>query len=241
MCPHPAPAPYTSTTVGLLSVVGVGDEILVKHFISALWEIRAALFCPLQAGNGEVRPEEDKTEKLRRAERPQTKKQLRSFLGLAGYYRKFVPNFAEIATPLTDGTKKGKPETVQWSQECEEAFNSLKDRLTTKPVIVLPDTSKEYTLRTDASDKGLGAILLQQHEGDLRPVAYASKKLNQAEKFWLNTSSVPCGKYGPPYPGKATAAARAALPSPSSACWVFLCFRDPSKSDMDYRIFNVRM
>ena len=134
-----------------------------------------------QVGNGEIWPEEDKVERIKEAKAPKTKKELRAFLGLAGYYRKFVHNFAEIATPLTDATKKGKPELVSWTPECETAFGTLKTGLTSKPIIMLPDRSKEYTLRTDASDKGLGAVLLQEHEGDLRPVAYASKKLNSAE------------------------------------------------------------
>lgn len=130
---------------------------------------------------GHLLPEEDKVEKIRNAARPKTKKELRSFLGLAGYYRKFVPNFAIVAKSLTDRTKKGHPEKVEWNVECEQAFDSLKEHLSQKPVIRLPDPSKEYTLRTDASDTGLGAVLLQDQGEGLQPIAYASKKLNGAE------------------------------------------------------------
>jgi hypothetical protein len=132
-------------------------------------------------GDGEIWPEDDKIGKLKKAEKPQNKKQLRSFLGLAGYYRKFVPNFASLATPLTDATRKMQPEKIEWSEEQETAFGDLKERLTSKPVMVLPDRHKQYVLRTDASEKGVGAVLLQEHQGDLRPVAYASKKLAHAE------------------------------------------------------------
>ncbi|KAL8583208.1 hypothetical protein ACOMHN_053721 [Nucella lapillus] len=135
-----------------------------------------------QIGHGKMWPEEDKVEKLKKAEKPKSKKQVRAFLGLVGYYRKLVLNFAEIARPLTDLTKKGKFDKVEWTEECEKSFVELKEKLTSKPIVVLPDKEKQYVLRTDASDSGLGAVLLQETEGDLQPVAYASKKLSAAEK-----------------------------------------------------------
>ncbi|KAL8598384.1 hypothetical protein ACOMHN_032661 [Nucella lapillus] len=135
-----------------------------------------------EIGNSIIKPESDKVDKLVSASRPTTKKQIRAFLGLAGYYRKFISNFAEIATPLTDATKKGKPEKVEWTEQCETAFMLLKSNLSKKPVVILPNSEQEYVLRTDASDKGIGAVLLQERDGDLRPVAYSSKKLNNAEQ-----------------------------------------------------------
>ncbi|KAL8591322.1 hypothetical protein ACOMHN_041663 [Nucella lapillus] len=140
------------------------------------------LFLGHQIGHGKMWPEEDKVEKLKKAEKPKSKKQVRAFLGLARYYRKFVPNFAEIVRPLTDLTKKGKSDKVEWTEECEKSFVELKEKLTSKPIVVLPDKKKQYVLRTDASDSGLGAVLLQETEGDLQPVAYASKKLSATEK-----------------------------------------------------------
>ena len=130
---------------------------------------------------GKVRPQDDKLTKIRDAQPPKTKKELRAFLGLAGYYRKFIPDFATIALPLTDRTKKGQPEHVRWDDACEEAFAALKQKLGEKPIICMPDKSKQYTLRTDASDRGIGAVLLQDHGQGLQPVAYASKKLGGAE------------------------------------------------------------
>ena len=133
-------------------------------------------------GGGSMQPEQDKVDKLMKAERPKTKKQARAFLGLAGYYRRFIKNFTQIATPLTEATKKGKPDKIAWDEDMEKAFQTLKNKLASKPVIVLPDPDKQFVLRTDASDYGLGAVLLQEHGDTLRPVAYASKKLLKAER-----------------------------------------------------------
>ena len=130
---------------------------------------------------GMIQPEEDKLEKIRDAEQPKTKKDLRAFLGLVGFYRRFIPQFADIALPLTDRTKKGCPELVKWTEECERAFRTLKEKLIAKPIMILPDVNKPFVLRTDASDRGIGAVLMQDQGDGLHPVAYASKKLLDAE------------------------------------------------------------
>ena len=127
-------------------------------------------------GQGQLEPLPDKLEKIKDALKPKTKKQLRSFLGLTGYYRKFIPNYAAIAAPLTDKTKKREPTNIQWGQSQEYAFQTLKERLITAPVLHLPDCQLPFLLRTDASDIGIGAVLLQRQETDF-PVAYASRKL----------------------------------------------------------------
>ena len=123
-----------------------------------------------------------KINKIKDAEEPTTKKQVRSFLGLANYYRKFIPNFATIAAPLTDLTKKGMPNKVVWGPAQERAFKTLRDLLTSSPILRLPDLSRQFILRTDASDIGVGAVLLQQYEDGTFPVAYASKKLLKREQ-----------------------------------------------------------
>lgn len=133
-------------------------------------------------GQGKLRPEEGKMNKIREAARPMTKKEIRSFLGLAGFYRKFVPHFAEIAYPLTEATKACKPISVKWDDQCERAFNTLKEKLCSQPVCCLPDFSQPFVLRTDASNVGLGAILLQDQGNGKQPIACASRKLLPAEK-----------------------------------------------------------
>lgn len=132
-------------------------------------------------GRGCLRPEEDKVTKIREAPRPTTKKELRSFLGLVGYYRKFVPHYSQVALPLTEKTKAKQPDKLKWDAAAETAYVQLKEVLCSSPVLHLPDSSKKFVLRTDASCVGLGAALLQDHDGELMPVAYGSKKLTDAE------------------------------------------------------------
>ena len=133
-----------------------------------------------------MRPQEDKKQDIREATRPQTKRQMKSFLGLAGFYRRFIPSFSSIASPLTDLTKKDRPNSIKdWQDKHEKAFQTLKTRLMSSPILRLPVFRDEipFVLRTDASDVGVGAVLLQEFEGEGRlPIAYASKKLLSREK-----------------------------------------------------------
>ncbi|KAL0544658.1 hypothetical protein IC582_019776 [Cucumis melo] len=101
--------------------------------------------------------------------RPSTVSEVRSFLGLAGYYRRFVENFSRIATPLTQLTRKGAP--FVWSKACEDSFQNLKQKLVTAPVLTVPDGSGSFVIYSDASKKGLGCVLMQQG----KVVAYASQ------------------------------------------------------------------
>uniref|UniRef100_A0A8C1TWC8 ribonuclease H n=1 Tax=Cyprinus carpio TaxID=7962 RepID=A0A8C1TWC8_CYPCA len=128
-------------------------------------------------GHGVIRPQVGKVEAIKNAERPVTKKQVRSFLGLVGWYRRFIPNFSERAFTLTDLTKKDKPNKVNWTQDCERAFQDLKNSLCTEPVLKSTDFEKTFTVQTDASEHGLGAVLLQEGQGQLQPIAYISRKL----------------------------------------------------------------
>ena len=94
---------------------------------------------------------------------PTSVKEVRSFLGLTGYYRKFVPKYSSIASPLTNLTKDEVK--FEWTAECQEAFESLKVKLTTAPILGYPNYDIPFILETDASLKGLGAGLSQKHEG----------------------------------------------------------------------------
>ena len=86
-----------------------------------------------------VRPQEDKIQAIRDAPRPSIRRQTKSFLGLAGFYRRFIPNFSSIASPLTDLTKKHKPNSIKdWQDHHERAFETLKNRLTSSPILRLP-------------------------------------------------------------------------------------------------------
>ena len=133
-------------------------------------------------GNGKLATNPLLIKKIQNSERPETKKQVRSFLGLTGYYRRFIPNYSHIAVPLTDLTRKGQPNKLVWGDAQEKSFQTLKSSLAKPPILQLPDPEKTYYLRTDASDSGLGAILMQRFDGLLHPLAYASRKLNKAEQ-----------------------------------------------------------
>ncbi|KAL0557201.1 hypothetical protein IC582_005719 [Cucumis melo] len=108
--------------------------------------------------------------------RPSTVSEVHSFLGLAGYYRRFVENFSRIATPLTQLTRKGAP--FVWSKACEDSFQNLKQKLVTAPVLTVPNGSGSFVIYSDASKKGLGCVLMQQG----KVVAYASRQLKSHEQ-----------------------------------------------------------
>ncbi|GJV71581.1 reverse transcriptase domain-containing protein [Tanacetum coccineum] len=103
---------------------------------------------------------------------PTTVKGVRSFLGHAGFYRRFIQNFSKIARPMTHLLEKETP--FYFSKECIEAFNTLKKNLTEAPILIAPDWNEPFELMCDASDFALGAVLGQRHEKHFRPIHYAS-------------------------------------------------------------------
>ncbi|XP_042035243.1 uncharacterized protein LOC121781586 [Salvia splendens] len=120
--------------------------------------------------DGSLKADPTKIEAMTAWPVPRTVKQLRGFLGLTGYYRRFIAQYALIVAPLTDLLKK---EAFCWSPAADEAFLSLKEAMTKTPVLRLPDFEKPFCIETDASDSGIGAVLLQ----DNHPIAFYSKKL----------------------------------------------------------------
>ena len=111
-------------------------------------------------------------------------RQVHSFLGLVGFYRSFIPIFSHIAAPLTELTRKGESNKVHWDEPKQKAFYSLKKALTVHLILKTADLSKPFTLQVDASNEGLGAVLLQDEEGKKSPLAYASRKLKPSEKSY---------------------------------------------------------
>src|SRR4051794_18448879 len=108
---------------------------------------------------------------------------MRSFLGLTGYYHCFVQNYSDIAEPLTDLLKKDKP--YKWSPVCQQAFQELKKRLTTAPILRNPDPKLKFILTTDASNFAIGAVLSQDDGQGLRLIAFKFCKLSPAKKNYL--------------------------------------------------------
>ena len=116
---------------------------------------------------------------------PTSIQEVRQFIGLASYYRRFVEDFATIAEPLHNLTKKYA--RFQWTSECQEAFDGLKQRLTTTPVLGYPLDEGNMLLDTDASDTGIGAVLSQVQQGRERVLAYGSRKLSKTEQNYCTT------------------------------------------------------
>ena len=134
-----------------------------------------------------LKPNDRNLDAVKHFPTPTTIKQLRQFLGLTSHYRRFVMNYAKIAHPLYALTKKGA--IFHWTANCEVAFESLRSRLLAAPVLVYPNFSKDFTLETDASKIGLGAILSQyQEDNKLHPVAYASCSVSTAESNYAITN-----------------------------------------------------
>ena len=130
------------------------------------------------SGEG-VHPTEEKIQAIVNWPKPQTVRDVRSFLGLSQYYRRFIRHYSLLARPLTDLTKN---ETIKhWGDKEQKAFDQLKAALVTAPVLRLPDFSKQFVLTTDASLVSVGAVLGQDFGDGLQPVAFDSKKLSPTE------------------------------------------------------------
>lgn len=137
-----------------------------------------------------IETDPDKIEKVRNWPRPSNADELRSFVAFAGYYRRFVKDFSKVTKPLTDlmpptSAKKNKKTTSvpwSWKEEQELAFNKVKKLLTEPPILAYPDFDKSFELHTDASAKGLGAVLYQTHEDKKQVIAYASRCLSKSER-----------------------------------------------------------
>jgi len=117
--------------------------------------------------------------------RPRNTHELRSYMGLCSYYRRFIAGFADTAAPLHALTGKGVQ--FQWGPEQEAAFIELKEKLTTAPVLGMPENTGQYILDSDASDVGLGAVLSQIQDGEERVIAYASRTLQRPERNYETT------------------------------------------------------
>ncbi|GFY02359.1 retrovirus-related Pol polyprotein from transposon opus [Trichonephila clavipes] len=117
--------------------------------------------------------------------RPENLRELRSFLGLCTYYRKFVKGFSNIARPLHKLTES--KQKFQWTKECEDSFLQLKEALTSSPILIYPQPDKPFILDTDASNESVGAVLSQEIDGQERVVAYWSKCLSKPERNYCVT------------------------------------------------------
>lgn len=128
---------------------------------------------------------EDKVEAVKSWPEPVNLKELRSFLGLCSYYRKFIKDFAKIASPLNALVKKSV--TFSWTEGCQHAFDQLKQTLTSAPVLAYPEMEGQFVLDCDASKVAVGAVLSQVQDGQEKVIAYSSRTLNSHEKNYCVT------------------------------------------------------
>ena len=131
--------------------------------------------------NGGIRTDPEKINKVLEWPVPKNSKELHSFLGFAGYYRRFVKDFSRIAQPL-NLLKQADKKDWSWGPEHHQAFTTLKQKLCTAPVLAYPDFQKPFELHIDASSEGLGAVLYQEQQGVKQVIAFASRSLNQSER-----------------------------------------------------------
>jgi transposase InsO family protein len=171
-------------------------ETLARHKLFAnpakcVFNKQEVKFCGHIVGNGTVKVMEDKVKAINEWPQPRTVHHIRQFLGLAGYYRRFIKRFSHIAAPLSNllrvgeivaKTKSSKNQLISWNTTCQLAFDRLKEALTSAPVLQQVDPEKPFVVETDASDFAIGSCLLQEgDDGKLHPVAYESRKLSDAQ------------------------------------------------------------
>ena len=128
-------------------------------------------------GKGLLKPISENIGKILSIQIPKTKKQVRGIIGLVNFYAKFVPNIADLLSPLHELTKKGQPERVMWGEECQASLGRIQKVISSEPALIVPDIDGLFFVQTDASGSGLGCVLLQMREGSLRPCRFHSRKL----------------------------------------------------------------
>ena len=136
-----------------------------------------------------LRPNPRLLESIREIPPHSTVTEVRSFLGLVGYYRRFIKGFSDIARPLNSLLEKDRE--FKWTNECQSSFVNLKEKLINDPIVAYPDFQLPFKLYTDASNVGLGAVLAQKQDGKERIICCASRTLNRAEQNY-NTTKKEC-------------------------------------------------
>lgn len=137
-------------------------------------------------GNGELKTDPEKVRAIADFPVPRTIRQLRRFLGMTGWYQRFIANYSGISAPLTD--LKGTAKSFVWNERAQLAFESLKSKLTSAPVLTHPDFSLPFIIQCDASSTGVGSVLCQiDSNGEEHPIAFMSKKLNSAQRNYSVT------------------------------------------------------
>ncbi|GJU83013.1 putative reverse transcriptase domain-containing protein [Tanacetum coccineum] len=151
------------------------EELYAKFSKCEFW-IHTVKFLGHVIDSSGIHVDPAKIEAVKNWASPTTPSEIRQFLGLAGYYRRFIEGFSKIAKPMTELTQKNQK--FDWGEEQEEAFQLLKQKLCAAPILALPEGSDDFVVYCDASIKGLGAVLMQR----MKVIAYASRQLKIHEK-----------------------------------------------------------
>ena len=174
---------YSASSEGHEQHLWIILEILWKHQLYAkfskceFWLTQVAFLSHVISGKG-IAVDPLKVEAIRNWPQPKTVNEVRSFLGLAGYYKKFVEGFSRLALPLTQLTRKGIK--FEWNKVCEHSFKELKKRLISTPILAMPCDTGGFTIYTNTSKTGLGCVLMQNG----KVIAYASRQLKKHEQHY---------------------------------------------------------
>lgn len=159
-------------------------NVAKSHFM-----MRSLKYLGYIIGNGSIRPDPDKVRCVREFPVPSTVRHVRRFLGMTGWYHRFIDGYASIAAPITDLLKKS--ERFRWTTEAQQAFETLKERMTSAPVLVHPDFGQRFYIQCDACMTGVGGVLYQLIDGEEHPIAFMSRKLNAAQQNY-SVSELEC-------------------------------------------------
>ena len=173
----------------------LGKAGMTLNFKKSVFAQQQLVYLGFLVNHEGLRPNPRKAEAVQAIPVPKNVGDLRTFLGMTSYFRRFILNYARVAKPLNELVRKGSgqrkdPSSIEshWKDEHQQAFEKLKAALVSDTMLIFPDLAKEFVLECDASDGALGAVLLQKdNEGRLRPVEYASRLLSPREQRWTVT------------------------------------------------------
>ena len=173
----------------------LGKAGMTLNFRKSVFAQQQLVYLGFLVNHEGLRPNPKKSEAVQSIPVPKNVGDLRTFLGMTSYFRRFILNYARVAKPLNELVRKGSgrrkdPSSIEshWTVEHQQAFEKLKAALVSENMLIFPDLAKEFVLECDASDGALGAVLLQKdNEGRLRPVEYASRLLSPREQRWTVT------------------------------------------------------
>lgn len=163
----------------------LNDAKFVINKRKSHFNIKELTFLGFDITKDGVLPSKKKVAAVKNWPRPTNVQEVRQFCGLAQHYKRFIPNYAGIASCLTDLTagNGSKTRPINWTAECQKSFDLLKELLCSAPVLSTPDMDKPFRIECDSSDFAVGAVLLQQDDkNNWKPLAFESKKLSQAER-----------------------------------------------------------